>query len=100
MRSLPLPEERAVEWRDVPEPRLQGPAEAIVRPLAVALCDLDRPIITGQAPVPPPVALGHECIAEVVEVGDDVSAVAPGERVVVPFQISCGRCERCRSGLT
>jgi threonine dehydrogenase-like Zn-dependent dehydrogenase len=100
MRSLTLTEERAVEWREVPEPRLQGPAEAIVRPLAVALCDLDRPIITGQAPVPPPVALGHECIAEVVEVGDDVSAVAPGERVVVPFQISCGRCERCRSGLT
>ena len=71
-----------------------------MRPLAVALCDLDRPIITGEAPVPPPVAIGHECVAEVVEVGEEVASFAPGDLVVVPFQISCGACDRCRAGLT
>ena len=100
MRSLIVTEDRAVGWHEVDDPRLEGPGEAIVRPLAVALCDLDRPIITGQAPVPPPVAIGHECVAEVVEVGEGVTSFAPGDLVVVPFQISCGECDRCRAGLT
>jgi alcohol dehydrogenase len=100
MRALTLTEDRSVEWREVDDPRLEGPGEAIVRPLAVALCDLDRPIILGEAPVPPPVAIGHECVAEVVEVGESVSSFAPGDVVVVPFQISCGKCDRCRAGLT
>jgi alcohol dehydrogenase len=100
VRSLTLTAARRVEWQEAPDPRIDGPGEAIVRPLAVALCDLDRPIITGQTPVPPPVAIGHECVAEVVEAGEDVSSFAPGEKVVVPFQISCGACDRCRAGLT
>jgi alcohol dehydrogenase len=100
MRSLTLTEDRRVEWLEAADPAIQGPGEAIVRPLAVALCDLDQPIIRGDAPVPPPVAIGHEGIAEVVEVGDEVTSVAAGDRVVVPFQISCGTCDRCLTGLT
>ena len=100
MRQLTLTEQQKVEWIEVPEPGLEGPGQAIVRPLAVALCDLDLPIIRGQAPIPPPVALGHECVAEVLEIGDEVETVRPGDRVVVPFQISCGECPRCRGGLT
>ena len=71
-----------------------------MRPLAVALCDLDQPILRGDAPIPGPIAIGHEFVAEVTEVGDEVRAVAPGDRVVVPFQISCGACARCRRGQT
>jgi threonine dehydrogenase-like Zn-dependent dehydrogenase len=100
MRSLIVTEDRAVGWHEVEDPRIEGPGEALVRPLAVALCDLDRPIIVGEAPVPPPVSIGHEAVAEVVEVGEDVSSFSPGDLVVVPFQISCGECDRCRSGLT
>jgi alcohol dehydrogenase len=44
--------------------------------------------------------LGHESIAEVVEVGDAVTVVAPGDTVIVPFQISCGTCESCVAGHT
>jgi alcohol dehydrogenase len=100
MRSLTVTEDRVVDWHEVADPRIEGPGEAIVRPLAVALCDLDRPIIIGEAPVPPPVAIGHECVAEVVEVGEGVMSFGPGDLVVVPFQISCGVCDRCRAGLT
>ena len=50
----------------------------------------------GRGPFP----FGHECVAEVTEVGDAVSAVAPGDVVGVPFQISCGECEGCRRGRT
>jgi alcohol dehydrogenase len=100
MRSLTLTEDGSIEWREVLEPTLGGPKEAIVRPLTVALCDLDRPIITGAAPVPRPIAIGHEGAAEVVEVGAEVTSVSPGDKVIVPFQISCGECGRCRRGLT
>ena len=68
-----------------------------MRPLAVATCDLDQPMIFGQTPFQFPIHLGHECVAEVVEGPDRFAA---GDRVVVPFQISCGTCERCRRGLT
>jgi alcohol dehydrogenase len=54
-------------------------------------------MIFGETPFQFPMHLGHECVAEVVE-GPD--RFAPGDRVVVPFQISCGTCERCRRGLT
>jgi threonine dehydrogenase-like Zn-dependent dehydrogenase len=54
-----------LEWRDVPEPRRQGPAEAIVRRVAVASCDLDQALVRGQTPWTGPFALGHEFVAEV-----------------------------------
>jgi threonine dehydrogenase-like Zn-dependent dehydrogenase len=94
-----MTEERVVEWREAPEPQLEQPRDALVRPLAAALCDLDQPILRGDAPFQGPIALGHEFVAEVVAAGDE-AAVAQGDRVVVPFQISCGRCERCRRGQT
>jgi threonine dehydrogenase-like Zn-dependent dehydrogenase len=100
MQALTLTEDGAIEWREAPEPTLGGPKEAIVRPTAVALCDLDRPIIAGEVPIPRPIAIGHEAVAEVTEVGDEVTSVSPGDIVVVPFQISCGECDRCRRGLT
>ena len=100
MQQLTMTADRQVEWWDVPAPALQGPGEALVRPLAVALCDLDQPILRGDAPIPGPIAIGHEFVAEVTEVGDEVRSVAPGDRVVVPFQISCGACARCRAGQT
>jgi alcohol dehydrogenase len=98
VRQLTLTESRAVEWHEVPDAALQGAGEALVRPLAVALCDLDRPIILGEAPIPPPIALGHEMVGEVVEVGDEVRGSSPGDVVAVPCQVSCGECDRCRRG--
>jgi alcohol dehydrogenase len=91
---------RKLERREVADPRLQGGGEAVVRPLAVATCDLDGLIVAGASPFEPPFALGHECVAEVVDVGDGVGSVRPGDRVSVPFQISCGACEPCRRGRT
>ncbi len=100
MRALTVTEERTVEWREAPDPAIADPRQAIVRPITVALCDLDQPMVRGEAPFPAPIALGHEGIAEVVEVGEGVRSVAAGDRVVVPFQISCGECDRCAAGLT
>src|SRR5499425_1308061 len=90
----------AVEWREAPEPRLAGDREALVRPLAVARCDIDLPLTSGAFPIREPFALGHECVAEVVALGDQVRRLEIGQRVVVAFQVSCGRCASCTAGHT
>jgi alcohol dehydrogenase len=100
MQQLTYTGPRELDWQDAPEPRLTGDGAALVRPLAVATCDLDALIIAGESPFPAPFAIGHECVAEVVDAGDDVTSFARGQLVSVPFQISCGTCEPCRRGRT
>jgi threonine dehydrogenase-like Zn-dependent dehydrogenase len=100
VRQLEITGARAVRWADVDAPALQGDGEALVRPLAVAMCDLDAAWLAGLIPFGDPFPLGHECAAEVIEVGDAVRTVAPGDVVIVPFQISCGRCDACAAGRT
>lgn len=90
----------SVAWREVAEPVLRDDRDALVRPVAVATCDLDIAIARGRYPVTGPFALGHEGVAEVVAVGSAVHGVAKGQLVIVPFQVSCGACARCVRGLT
>ena len=87
-------------WREVPDPEITAPEQALVRPLMVACCDLDVGVAHGRLPMPPGHAVGHEGLAEVIAVGDKVHSVRVGDRVVVPFQISCGNCRECRRGVT
>jgi threonine dehydrogenase-like Zn-dependent dehydrogenase len=100
MPQLVLTAPGQAQWTDVPVPTLTGDVDALVRPLAVATCDLDTSVNAGRLPLPLPYALGHEFVAEVVEVGSSVATVRPGDVVAVPFQINCGTCARCRRGLT
>jgi threonine dehydrogenase-like Zn-dependent dehydrogenase len=107
MRSLYVIKPGELEWRDVPAPRLGGPGEALVEPIAASICDFDRPLVegrphaySGRLPFTQPYAFGHEAVARVVEVGRDVRSVKPGDVVAVPWHINCGECGRCRRGLT
>src|SRR5215471_5295620 len=100
MRQLTFVGPGRFEWHDVPRPHLSTATDALVRPLAVARCDLDLYIATGVAArFKGPFAIGHEVVGVVTEAGGAAGAV-PGDRVVVPFQLSCGRCDNCRRGLT
>jgi alcohol dehydrogenase len=100
MRQLTFIKPGKFEWHDVPAPALKADTDAIVRPLAVARCDLDLYIAAGITVYSGGAfAFGHEAVAQVVEAGPKAS-VRPGERVVVPFQLSCGRCDTCRRGYT
>lgn len=97
MRHLVWQGAGRVAWEEAEDPELADEHAAIVRPLAVARCDLD-PIMATAGLFPGPYPVGHEVVAEVVEVGARVSRHTPGDRVVVPFQVSCGACPACRGG--
>lgn len=99
MKQLTFIRPHVFEWHDVAAPRILAATDAIVRPLTVARCDLDLYIALGRAPFPGPFAFGHEAIGVVTDAGDK-AGVVPGERVIVPFQMSCGRCENCKRGYT
>jgi alcohol dehydrogenase len=99
VRELTYVARRKVEWREAPDPVVRSAGEAIVAPVAATTCDVDSMILGGHGPIPPPFAIGHECVARVVDVGDAVRGVTPGDLVVVPWTLCCGQCDRCRAGL-
>jgi alcohol dehydrogenase len=87
-----------LRWQGVPDATLVNPTDAIVRPLAVAACDLDRQIVADAAPFKPPFVIGHEFTGEVLACGEYVTALDVGDVVLASFQPSCGRCEPCKRG--
>lgn len=94
MRSLTLISSGPLAWTEVPEPEL-APKGAIIRPLSVSTCDFDRLLTTGSAKLPMPIHIGHECTGEVIAVGEAVDNIRIGDKVIIPFQISCGECRSC-----
>lgn len=100
MRQLTFVEKGRVEWWDAPNARVTSGLEALVRPVVLGRCDLDVGFVQGLAPLSPGEPIGHEMIGDVLDVGDCVTRVRPGQRVIVPSQISCGACRNCRRGYT
>jgi alcohol dehydrogenase len=100
MRALTVAPGGKLRWSDVPAPPPPGPHGAVVCPIAASTCDMDCPVMLGATQIPLPLHPGHECVAEVLSVGHLVMAVAPGDRVIVPFQINCGSCPSCLAGRT
>jgi alcohol dehydrogenase len=100
MRQLSCTGPGVLEWQEVDEPALPGADGALIRPIAVARCDLDPLLITGGPTTTDRFAVGHEAIGEVLAVGAAVDAVRPGDIVACAFQLSCGRCPTCARGHT
>jgi threonine dehydrogenase-like Zn-dependent dehydrogenase len=100
MQRLVLDGTAKVHWEEIDEPAPPGPDAALVRPVAIATCDLDVAVLGGRYPLEGPYPFGHEGIVDVVAIGDRVSTFVSGDRAVVPFQISCGACKACRRGRT
>ena len=90
---------RNVQVRDVPDPKILNEHDAIVRITSTAICGSDLHLYNGLVPtMQKGDILGHEFMGEVVEVGRRVERLAVGDRVVVPFPISCGACSQCTAG--
>ena len=98
MKALQYQGPRQIEWVDIDDAKIDVPSDVVIRPTAVASCDLDWGIVQGQVPFPPPFILGHEFVGEIIETGAEVSRFNVGDRVSVAFQPSCGHCRPCGHG--
>ncbi|WP_226480205.1 zinc-dependent alcohol dehydrogenase [Natrinema amylolyticum] len=100
MRALTWHGEQDVRIDDVPEPEIVNPTDAIIEITATAICGSDLHLYNGYMPgMREGDVLGHEPMGEVIEVGDEVETLEVGDRVVVPFTISCGSCWFCEEEL-
>jgi threonine dehydrogenase-like Zn-dependent dehydrogenase len=89
-----------VRVEDVPEPKILNERDAIVRITSTAICGSDLHLYDGYIPtMKRGDVLGHEFMGEVVDKGNRVHNLNVGDRVVVPFPISCGNCNACQNGL-
>jgi threonine dehydrogenase-like Zn-dependent dehydrogenase len=83
----------------VPDPKIEHPRDAIIKVTACAICGSDLHLLDGVMPtMESGDVVGHETMGEVVEVGAENKALKVGDRVVVPFTISCGECFFCKRG--
>lgn len=101
MRAVVWHRPRKVSVDEVADPKLQEPTDAIIRVTATAICGSDLHLYDHGATMmmKPGDILGHEPMGEVLEVGAAVTHISPGDRVVVPFNISCGSCFMCSRGM-
>lgn len=89
-----------VRVETVPDPQIINPGDAIIKVTSTAICGSDLHMLDGFIPtMQKGDVLGHEFMGEVVEVGKAVVKLKPGDRVIVPFTISCGNCFYCAKGL-
>src|SRR5215217_3235662 len=89
-----------VQVQDVPDPKILNRRDAIVRITSTAICGSDLHLYNGFVPaMEPGDILGHEFMGEIVEVGREVKKLKVGDRVVIPFPISCGNCYFCQQEL-
>ena len=96
MKAVAWHGKRDIRVDNVPDPTIEQPTDAIVRITSTAICGSDLHLYEVLGPfIDPGDVLGHEPMGIVEEVGSAVTQIAPGERVVIPFNISCGHCWMC-----
>jgi threonine dehydrogenase-like Zn-dependent dehydrogenase len=101
MKAVTWQGKRKVAVIDVPDPEIEEPTDAIIKVTSTAICGSDLHLYEVMTPfMEKGDILGHEPMGIVEQVGSDVKNIKPGDRVVVPFNIACGKCEMCAKGLT
>ena len=95
MKALVFHKPKDVRVDTVPDPTIEAPTDTIIRVTSTAICGSDLHIYNGFVPQLKNMVLGHEFMGVVEEVGSGVTKLKRGDRVVVPFPISCGSCWFC-----
>jgi threonine dehydrogenase-like Zn-dependent dehydrogenase len=100
MKAVTWQGKRNVAVHEVPDARVEQPTDAVIKVSTTNICGSDLHLYeTLGAFMTPGDILGHEPMGTVVEVGSEVRDLSVGDRVVIPFQIACGRCWMCERGL-
>jgi glutathione-independent formaldehyde dehydrogenase len=87
-----------VACEDIDNPRIEDPGDAILRVTSSGICGSDLHMYEGRTAAGPGVVLGHEIMGVIEDVGPGVFSIKKGDRVVLPFNISCGVCFNCVRG--
>jgi len=99
MKALCWHGKHDVRYDTVPDPVLEHPRDAIIKVSACAICGSDLHLFDGFMPeMKSGDVMGHEFMGEVVDVGPEAKNLKVGDRVVIPFTITCGQCEQCVKG--
>lgn len=89
-----------VKVKQVNDPKIEKPDDAIIRVTSTAICGSDLHLLHGTVPnMPEDFIIGHEPMGIVVETGPEVTMVKKGDRVIIPFNIACGQCYYCQHEL-
>ncbi|XID96234.1 zinc-dependent alcohol dehydrogenase [Paenibacillaceae bacterium WGS1546] len=100
MKALTYQGMNNVKVKEVPDPSIRKPDDVLVRITSTAICGSDLHILKGEVPnMPLGFVIGHEPMGIVEEVGPEVDRLKKGDRVIVPFNVSCGKCWYCANEL-
>src|SRR3954468_23583377 len=97
MKAVRFQGAKEIQVKEVADPVLQKNEDIIVRITSTAICGSDLHIYKGALPTSKDYVIGHEPMGIVEEVGPEVTKVKKGDRVVLPFNISCGHCHYCQN---
>jgi glutathione-independent formaldehyde dehydrogenase len=100
MKAVVYQEPYNVTVEDVEDPRFEDPRDANVRITSTAICGSDLHMYEGRTGAESGLVFGHENLGIVEDVGDGVTQIKPGDRVIVPFNVACGFCRNCERGNT
>ena len=96
MKAVTWQGREKIEVREVPDPRIEQPNDIVIKVSSTAICGSDLHLYSVLGPfLSPGDVLGHETMGVVTEVGSEITELAVGDRVVIPFNISCGSCWMC-----
>ncbi len=99
MKALCWHGKNDIRYETVPDPKIEHPRDAIINVSSCAICGSDLHLFHHFIPaMESGDVVGHEFMGEVMEVGNETRELKVGDRVVVPFTITCGECEQCRRG--
>jgi glutathione-independent formaldehyde dehydrogenase len=100
VRAVVYKEPFRVAVEEVEDPRLEHPNDVVVRITSSAICGSDLHMYEGRTAAEAGIVFGHENLGIVQEVGEGVTSIKQGDRVVMPFNVACGFCKNCVAGYT
>lgn len=100
MRAVVYKDKFRVAVENVPDPTIQHPNDVLVKITSSCICGSDLHMYEGRTAAQPGIVFGHENMGIVEEVGNGVTTLKKGDRVVMPFNVACGFCKNCLAGYT
>ncbi len=100
MNAVVYQGEYDVAIEEVDEPEIQHPNDVVIDITTSAICGSDLHMYEGRTAAEPGIVFGHENMGVVTEVGEAVSTLEEGDRIVLPFNVACGFCQNCEDGFT